>query len=276
MRSKRFIALRTAFSPRQAAGQGLLLALIGVSVSLVVIGQARPEWLMQTRSALTDVSASVLSVAKSPVTLARGVAADVQSWIGVHEQNAVLTRQNAELMKWQALAKELEAENHSLRSLISVMPAKHNETMTVRIVGDAAGPYRQSALIEGGANLGVARDHAVISPVGLVGRVVESFERSARVLLLTDINSRVPVIGEASRERAMLSGDNTTSPVLDYVGGNTRLSVGERLVTSGDGGFFPANIPIGVIESMDGGRPRVRLFAEWSGLEWVSVIRRTE
>ena len=82
---------------------------------------------------------------------------------------------------------------------------------------------------------------------GLVGRVAELGDHAARILLLTDLNSRVPVVIEETRERAILSGDNTERPALAYLPPDARVSSGQRVVTSGSGGVLPAGLPIGTV-----------------------------
>ena len=112
-------------------------------------------------------------------------------------------------------------------------------SLPARIVSDFGGPYLHAALINGGTQQGISPDLAVVSQHGLVGRVVESGKTSSRVLLLNDINSRVPVIAETTREKSILAGSNGGMPTLAYLAANSKIAVGERIVTSGDGGVFP-------------------------------------
>ena len=119
---------------------------------------------------------------------------------------------------------------------------------------------------------GVARGQAAVTGEGLVGRVAEIGERTARILLLTDLNSHVPVMLEASHERAMLDGDNSDQPRLVYLQSKSSAKVGDRIVTSGAGGVFAPGLPVGVVASVDGGLVRVEPYAELSRLEYVRII----
>ena len=117
------------------------------------------------------------------------------------------------------------------------------------------------------------KGQAVISADGLVGRIAEAGQRSSRVLLLTDLNSRIPVLLESSRYRAVLAGNNTDRPGIEFLPVDAQVSPGDRVVTSGHGGLFPPGQPIGVVSSVNDAVARVQPFIEWSRLEYVSVLR---
>jgi rod shape-determining protein MreC len=190
----------------------------------------------------------------------------------LRDQNRALKAQVAELMQWQATANDLKAENEALQRLIHVVPDGKMRFFAARIVGDSGGPYMRSALISGGGEDGIKEGQAVISAEGLLGRVIEAGNSSSRVLLLTDINSRVPVVSEHSRERSIASGDNSAALKLDYVETGSRMEVGERLLTSGDGGIFPPGVPVGVITRIDGGAVTVQPLVDWARTEYVNVV----
>jgi rod shape-determining protein MreC len=102
--------------------------------------------------------------------------------------------------------------------------------------------------------------------------VTEVGDRAARVLMITDLNSRIPVAIDGNHDRAILAGDNTDRPQLAYVGPHTKINIGDRVVTSGDGGVFPPGMPVGTIASVDGGLIRVEPFADLSRIEFLRVV----
>src|SRR5690606_15094384 len=120
------------------------------------------------------------------------------------------------LMQWQHVAIQLEAENAALRELLHYTSDEKLHFTTAKVISDRGGPFTRTVLVNAGTGLGVAQGQPVINGDGLVGRIIESGEHSARVLLLTDINSRMPVITETSRERAIAAGDNSTNLSLLY------------------------------------------------------------
>jgi len=176
------------------------------------------------------------------------------------------------LLKWQAQAKAMDAENRALRALLNVVPARKSSYITARLVSDVGGPYVHSALINGGTDNGILKDQAAISDNGLLGRVVDVGATSSRVLLLNDINSRVPVVTESSHEKSILVGNNTDTPTLSYIGGESRIRVGERIVTSGDGGVFPEGIPVGVVTSVSKGAVKVQPYVDPTRVQYISVV----
>ena len=104
------------------------------------------------------------------------------------------------------------------------------------------------------------------------GRVLEVGERSARILLITDINARVPVVAERSRDQAVLAGRNSDLPELFYLSRASDIKIGDRIVTSGQGGVFPPALPVGEVVSVDGGRALVRPYVDFSRLENIRLI----
>ena len=109
--------------------------------------------------------------------------------------------------------------------------------------------------------------------LGLVGRISGVGEKTSRVVLLTDSSSRIPVTIQPSGQKALLVGDNTTSPPVDFIEAPDQLRPGDRVLTSGDGGVFPPGLAIGQITQDPGGRTRIRLAADYERLEFLRVLR---
>jgi rod shape-determining protein MreC len=113
---------------------------------------------------------------------------------------------------------------------------------------------------------------AAVSGDGLVGGVVEVGGRHARILLITDLNSQIPVVVERTRDPAVLAGDNTRLPRLVYLPQNAQVLAGDRIVTSGHGGVFPPGLPIGVVTSIDEGAIKVMPYVDWNRLEYIRLL----
>ena len=128
-------------------------------------------------------------------------------------------------------------------------------------------------LLDAGSEQGVAVGMAALAPEGLVGRVVDVGRRSARVLLVTDFNSRIPVVVTGAGDQAVLEGDNSALPLLRFLPLNSGLSAGDRVLTFGRGGMLPAGLPVGrIVSSTAEGKPRVRPLADWSRLDHVVLL----
>ena len=127
-------------------------------------------------------------------------------------------------------------------------------------------------MVNAGSENGVTRGQAAMTGEGLAGRVSEVGTRAARVLLITDLNSRVPVVVDGTRQRAILAGDNSARPSLRYRDADGMVRVGDRIITSGEGGVFPPGLPVGVVASVDGEAPRVEPYAALSRLDYLRLV----
>ena len=266
---------RTAYLPlpdKRWVHRASLVTVTALSMTLIIMSKTSNPAIGNVRTRVTDVMTPVLAVAASPMDAMHNAGAWVADIIQTHQQNVTLKNENLELLKWQEQAKMLRSENESLRSLLNVVPMQKKSYITARIVSDLGGPYVHSALINGGSANGIKKDEAAISDNGLMGRVVDVGASSARVLLLSDINSRVPVIAERTHEKSILTGNNTDAPTLSYLGGDSQIKVGDRIVTSGDGGVFPEGIPVGVVTSVTGSSVKVQPYIDATKAEFVSVI----
>lgn len=195
----------------------------------------------------------------------------------LREENAALRVENARLEEWYHAALVLEAENQSLRDLVGLEPTPQTLFVPARVFLDTQNNYAKTLLITAGEIDGVRRGQAVVSGLGMVGRVIEVGRRTARVLLVTDINSRIPVSIEGTSLHAILAGKNDERPVLDYIPENSSVSEGAVIKTSGHGGLFPAGLKIGKVEEVVPGQdPVVTLFADLESLLFVRVIDRLD
>jgi rod shape-determining protein MreC len=249
-----------------------LVTVIAFSTTLVVMSKTNNPAASNIRTKLTDIMTPILSVAASPMDAVNGAGVWIAEMIQLRAENVALKNEKIELLQWQAQAKTMQIENDSLRSLLNVVPTHNKTFITARIVSDLGGPYVHSALINGGSENGIKKDEAAISDSGLIGRVVDVGVSSARVLLLSDINSRVPVVIERTREKSILAGNNTDTPTLSYLTGDSKIKVGDRIITSGDGGVFPEGIPVGMITSIGADGVKVQPYVNATNAEFVSVI----
>ncbi|WP_373089658.1 rod shape-determining protein MreC [Sneathiella sp.] len=249
------------------------LALIALSIALLFLGKANVGVIETLRTRTTDILTPVLVTISEPVDAFHKAVSRVQRLTSLIEENERLREENARLLRWQAVGRTLEQENENYRQLLNALSDPLVLPITARVVGDSGGPFVRTLLVNAGRRDGVHVGQAVVAPLGLVGRIAEVGDRSARVLLLTDLNSRIPVVLEQSRHKGILVGDNSAFPRLEFLPATAAVAPGDRVVTSGDGGMLPAGRPIGIISSVTDQRVRVQTFTDWSRLEYVSVLR---
>jgi rod shape-determining protein MreC len=246
--------------------------LILLSVIMIILGKTDQVMLESLRVAVADGAAPVLEVLSRPLAALVDLGTRARRLVAVYEDNDRLLEENARLLGWQQAALKLASENSQLRGLLKLTPEPTATYLTARVVANSGGAYVRSLMVYAGSENGVARGQAAVTGDGLVGRVSEVGSRAARVLLVTDLNSRVPVIVEGSQQRALLAGDNSDRPCLRYLDTGTAIRIGDQIVTSGQGGVFPPGLPVGVVTSLGGEAPRVAPYVELSRVEYVRIV----
>ncbi|MGE0713814.1 MAG: rod shape-determining protein MreC [Alphaproteobacteria bacterium] len=249
-----------------------LLLLILASFGLIVLGKADTVVVERLRTRTADTLGPLLDAISRPFATVGRVSDEVREMTALRAENDRLREANARLLQWQEVARRLEAENTQIRGLMNVTPEPMLSYVSARVIADSGGTFVRSVLVNAGARQGAAKGQAALADHGLAGRVVEAGDRAARVLLVTDLNSRIPVIIEGTRERAVMAGDNGPRPRLLYLGQRKEaLKGGERVVTSGHGGVFPPGIPVGEVALAEDGVARVLPYVDFDRLEYVRL-----
>lgn len=263
---------RLAAPFRGLAQRNAALGLVLLCAVLIVVGRAEPRVLERLRTLVLDVAGPVADAVSQPVVATQRVADGIAELLSLHSENAILREENARLAQWQVVARSLDAENRELRRLLQVPGDPPLGFVTGRVVANSGGSFVHSVLVLAGSGDGAAKGHVAVAADGLAGRVTEIGERAARVLLLTDMNSNVPVVLERSRERAIAAGDNSGRLRLLFLAPAAQPQIGDRIVTSGHGGVFPPGIPVGAVVGFRDGIALVQPFVEAARLEYVRLV----
>lgn len=264
--------LRITAPLRSLADRFAYIFLLATAFGFLIVGKADPHFFEQTRMAVTDMTMPILDVLSRPAITVTHVIDDVQEIGRLREETIALKSENERLLKWQTTARNLMAENGQLRELLGFNADAAATSITARVIGDSGGAFVRSVLVNAGRRMGVRKGQAAIVGNGLLGRVAEVGQRSARILLINDLNSRIPVVVETSREQSILGGDNSAVLRLHYLPIDTTVKPGDRIVTSGRGGVFPAGLPVGVVTAVGEDTVRVRPYADASKLEFIRLM----
>ena len=259
-------------SIRTVAQRFLYLGLVGAAFALMLLGKADVLLVERMRAHVTDAVAPILDFASRPVASVKEMINEVQAMVALKSENDRLLQERARLLQWQAVARKLEAENKALKSLLNFKSSASTNFLSARVIADAGGAFAHSIVLNIGKRDGVKNGQAVVTGEGLIGRVAIVGSRSTRVLLVTDLNSRIPVLVESTRARAILAGNNSDQPKLIHLPANARVPQGDRIITSGHAGVFPPGIPIGVVASIGDAGIDVQPFARRNALEFIRVI----
>ena len=260
-------------TPIRAWTQRFALALmLCTAFGLMLLSRSDAAAVERLRIAIADAFAPILELMVRPVSTVTGMVDAVGVMADIYAENQRLREENERLLQWHEAARALQQENESLRQLLNLSAPPAAQYVTARIIGDNGGAFVRTVLVSSGARDGVRKNQAAVTGEGLAGRVIEVGERAARVLLLTDINSRIPVALEKSRARAVLAGDNGPMPQLVHLPPDAAPGIGERVVTSGFGGLFPPGIPVGTVARVGPDEVRVMPLVAWDRLEFLRLV----
>ncbi|MCI5048743.1 MAG: rod shape-determining protein MreC [Rickettsiales bacterium] len=247
-------------------------ALVGLSVLLLFLERSNNGLSASIRMAITDGVVPVIDVMSAPMDAINSATTAIDDVMLVYQENARLREENRRLLHWQHAARALEVENNSLRELMHYHPQHAISYITAQVVGDTTSGLNQQILIAAGENQGVKLYQAVINENGLLGRVINVGKDSSQVMLISDINSRIPVAGQQTGLKTILAGDRSAQPYLRFKHAKKMPKAGELIVTTGDGDVFPPGLVVGKVQEQDGGAWRVSPNVDLEALHYVRVV----
>lgn len=252
-----------------------LVIVIALALVLVLLGKAQSDLFDQARAHLTDLMAPPLHVARAPLRGFDRFMGSITEIFSVYRQNLELKEENARLRQWRNVAVVLQGRVNRYQTLLHAVPDPKLNSVLARVIGRASRPFLQTMILDAGKRNKVMPGQAVVDARGMIGRIYLTGQRTSWVILLTDLNSRIPVtvasVGGSGNVQAMMTGDNTALPILSMVSRIENLRAGDQVVSSGDGGFLPAGLPVGTVVE-DRGTWRVALLADPASSQDVEVL----
>lgn len=257
---------------RRRKGGYLLFALYFLCIVLLVLSRLENETVRAARGLFSDLVSPVLEAASLPAVYVRGHWQRMSSYVELFGELEKLKTENERLRQWEWRAKRLERRLSHLRNLLNAVDEPALGFTTGRVIADARGPFVRSVLVNVGLGQGVKSGYAVINGDGLVGRTINVGDQASRIILLSDLNSRIPVLVGPAGVRAVLVGDNSARPRLEFVPDDETLYEGDEVYTSGHGGLLPRGLRVGTVVPGPGKGFRTRPHADLNELEYVSVL----
>lgn len=254
------------------AAVAVVIAAVGCVLLLISDARAQNSPYQPVRAGVESVSGPVGGVFAAPVRWFGQASDYVGGYFFAVSENRRLKRELAELQPWRDQAIALKNVNARYEAMLGIRPEPPVAMLTARSITDTRGPFSNARLLDVGAAGGVKVGNPVINEHGLVGRVVGTSNNVSRMLLLTDVASRTPVLVDRTDARALLTGDGSGNPRLEFVRGVGSVQVGDRILSSGDGGGFPRGVPIGVAAKGIDGSWRVKLFSDRGAIDYVRVM----
>jgi len=257
---------------RNKGSAQLPLAIVAIlAVAFALVGKAQSGLLDGMRTGLTDWGAPVIKLVNGPVDAVSQRFGHLGEMYDVYQENVRLKAENARLRQWQSAALVMETRLKRYQLLLNAVPDPALTTVTARVIGRSTKPFLETMILDAGKRQGIKPGQAVMDARGLIGRIYLAGQDTSWVILLTDLNSRIPVTIEPDNVQAIMAGDNSEVPSIETMTQGVVLHSGAQVVTSGDGGLLPPGLAIGTIAN-DNGRYRVALLSDSGSAEDVQVV----
>ncbi|MFA5040859.1 MAG: rod shape-determining protein MreC [Bdellovibrionales bacterium] len=219
-----------------------------------------------------DLLAPLLEAFSRPALAIEHVGESLHNLVSLRAENEKLRSENKRMIEWQNAVISLDKENRELRSLLKFKTEPPVSYISARAIADIGGAFSRGLVVTAGEADGVHEGMAAVTGDGLIGRVIETGNWSSRVWLISDPNSRIPVTIAETGDRAILAGDNTPHPKLLFLARDASIPEGAHVVTSGHGGIFPPNVPVGVLREKERGSFSVIPTADLGKITYVRLV----
>ena len=264
------IAIRSAFLRKGTQQRFSLFALIVFSAILIYVDTIETKPLDYLRSFIKDTIYRGSVVVSLPSKGFGSVFSTIENHLNLFNKNIKLKEENAQLKEQIFDPDFLIFENKQLRQLLDEQITSSINLVSARVMLDKQSPYLNSFIINSGSNKKIKNGMAVLDGKNFVGRIVDVNFFSSRVLLVTDLNSKIPVSIEPSGHQAILSGRGIKEPTLEYLPKNHQVQSGNKVYTSGKEGIFAPGIPIGEVK-IDDEKIFVSLFSDISQIVFINI-----
>ena len=265
------IAIRSAFLKKGNKQKFSLLALIVASVVLLSLESINSKSLNFVRSAIKDVIYRTSFITSIPGNTFGPMFTTIQSHFKIYEEHESLKLELEQLQNQQNQIAYLKTENDKLKKAIDDTNIYSYQTVTSKVLIDKESPYLKSVILNKGFRDGFKKGMPVLKGPYFIGRIIEVNYLSSRVLLISDLNSKIPIIIEPNGYQAIMSGNGQNHALLDFLPKEHQLEVGNLVYTSGTDGIFKPGVPIGKVEFNEG-ELQVKFFSDLSQLYFINVI----
>ncbi len=257
---------------RLLAKKFALVLLFLSAFALMLVNKTDTVIIEKTSSWAIDAISPIIDMLVVPARSIAGVYDYLKELKQIHTENDSLRKENAYLLQIKDKALALEVENKILAGMLNYIVPPEAKFVTARVVAEEGDAFSHSIVAYTGDNNNIRKGQVVLSDRGVVGRIEQVGRFYSKIILITDINSKIPVMVERTRVRGILTGNNTPTPKMDFIPLEAELTVGDRVVTSGVAGIFPAGLPIGKISSIEKNNVKITTFTNLDRLEYVRIV----
>lgn len=252
-----------------------LIILTLIAILLLAGGQFYRNIYDNIRGGVMFVTSPIIKIVNAPFTFIGQMSQNVGNYQALQQKHEDLQFKLRQTSYWEGYARKLLAENYALRQrwqLAEDFPKLPGNFLVARVIADLSGTFIDSFLINVGSNNNITVNDIALDNGALIGRIIDVKSNYSRILLLTDINSRIPVVVGPERLRAIMAGNNSKTPDLLFAPIDSIIQPDMEVVTSGHGGVFPPGIPIGRISYSAPNDIRIEPVAVPEKLEYVDIL----
>jgi len=243
-----------------------------LSFALLLTNIISKDLSQSIRHTFIDNTVVVSDMIKKPINGAAVAINRVKTMWDMQTHNEMIMAENKRLMEWYQTANRLNQENKALKDLLNIKEDQAISKISAQVLSDTNTHYSNTILVKSGKKHGLTKGQGVLSSAGLIGRVIETGQNTSRVLLLSDVNSRIPVTIESTKDKAILAGSNKDAIFLDHLTESNSITTGQTVITSGHGGVFPYGIPVGETYTMTNGKIGVKPYADANRASYVQIV----
>ena len=249
----------------------LVVALFLISFFFILLSKVDSVVIEAANKAALEVSGPVMQVVEYPSRIIHRIYTFFYDISHIYIENKALREENKQLIMLQNKLRALEVENQLLSRLLNYVPPADAGFISAKIIAESGDNFTHILLVYVGDEQ-VKKGQIVMGEESVIGRIDEVSGHYARVILITDINSKIPVTVERTRARAILSGDNTAAPKLIFLRSSADVKEGDVIVTSGVGGMFPTGLPVGFVSSAQNSDITVETIEDIGRIEYVRIV----
>jgi len=239
--------------------QPLFLAI--AIVCPLFIGAAAPGFVQDVRTTALNIVQPFVSAQAKTAFFVRSQICFLLKWPTLQKKMETLEQELKRAKGELASVSELKREHSRLAALLKLKGEFARNSIAARVIWRDPSHWSQFIVISKGTKGGIGVDTVLISPEGLVGKVVAVGVRSSRAILLADLQSRVSALNERTRDVGLIEGMNGPLLKMTYLDRNSKIQVGDVIISSGLGGIYPKGIPIGRVKSIAEEDSRLNLYA---------------
>lgn len=265
-------SFKLAVSLKTILKRALLGLMLLACIVLFLLSIKQEGFAASIRSGVSEFFQPIVSLFATPVSIGKSGLSGVDRFFNSYEENKTLREENNALLIWQQRATTLLQENKGLKKINNIEARPELPFISGLVTSMEGGQYREAVLINVGHEDGVADNLAVINEAGFVGRIITTQPHSSWLLLLNDVNSRIPIRNIRNGERAILAGGKGDFLNLQFLAKDADFQAGDTMVTAADGAVLPDGLPVGTIMVESKNTPTLRPFVRPSQLHYVRIL----